>query len=75
MLAMFVLVAAHGVVTHIALARTPNWRITDPDNIKSEWWTWKNAPDKPFDNQATINGGPRYLAFDKEAIILRTFWT
>jgi hypothetical protein len=54
-------------VTRIALARTPNWNITDPDDIKSEWWTWKN-PDKPFDNYATVNGQQRHLAFDKEHI-------
>ncbi len=56
-----------GAVTRIALARTPNWTITDPDDIKSQWWTWKN-PEKPFDNYATINGQRRHLAFDKEHI-------
>jgi hypothetical protein len=56
-----------GAVTRIPLARTPNWHITDPDDIKSEWWTWKN-PDKPFDNYATINGQRRHLAFDKDQI-------
>ncbi len=59
--------AADGAVTRLALARTPNWQITDPDDIKSEWWTWKN-PDKPFDNYATVNGQRRHLAFDKEHI-------
>ena len=61
------MVGKDGAVTRIALARTPNWTITDPDDIKSEWWTWKN-PDKPFDNYATINGEQRHLAFDKEDI-------
>jgi len=61
------MVGRDGVVTRIALARTPNWNITDPDDIKSEWWTWKN-PDKPFDNYATINGQQRHLAFDKEHV-------
>jgi hypothetical protein len=56
-----------GAVTRIALARTPNWKISDPDDIKSEWWTWKN-PDKPFDNYTTINGQRRHLAFDLEQI-------
>ena len=56
-----------GIVTRIALARTPNWTISDLDDIQSEWWTWKN-PDKPFDNYATINGARRHLAFDKEDI-------
>ncbi len=40
-----------GVVTRIALARSPNWQITDPDDIKSEWWAWKN-PDKPFSKRS-----------------------
>ncbi|MGO9203738.1 MAG: LamG-like jellyroll fold domain-containing protein [Limisphaerales bacterium] len=61
------MVGKDGAVTRIALARTPNWTITDPDDIKSQWWTWKN-PDKPFDNYATINGQRRHLAFDKEDI-------
>ena len=61
------MVGKDGAVTRIALARTPNWTITDPDDIKSEWWTWKN-PDKPFDNYATINGQRRHLAFDKDDI-------
>ena len=57
------MVAGNGAVARIALARTPNWNIKDPDDIKSEWWTWKN-PDKPFDNYATIDGQRRHLAFD-----------
>ncbi len=58
------MVGKDGAVTRIPLARTPNWTITDPDDIKSQWWTWKN-PDKPFDNYATVNGERRHLAFDK----------
>ena len=54
-------------VSRIALARTPNWNISNPDDIKSEWWSWKN-PQKPFDNYATVNGQRRHLAFDAEHI-------
>ncbi len=61
------MIGTDGAVTRIALARTPNWTITDPDDIKSEWWTWKN-PRKPFDNYATLNGRRRHQAFDKEGI-------
>jgi hypothetical protein len=61
------MVGSGGAVTRIVLARTPNWRITDPDDIKSKWWTWKN-PDKPFDNYTRINGQRRHLAFDKDDI-------
>jgi hypothetical protein len=61
------MVGKDGAVTRIALARTPNWNITDLEDIKSEWWTWKN-PVKPFDNYTAINGQRRHLAFDKEQI-------
>ncbi len=60
-------VAADGAVQRLALARTPNWTIIDPDDIKSQWYTWKN-PQKPFDNFATVRGQRRHLAFDKEGI-------
>jgi hypothetical protein len=56
-----------GEVTRVTLARTPNWTITDLDDIQSEWWTWKN-PEKPFDNYAKIDGQRRHLAFDKDDI-------
>ncbi|MBN2451261.1 MAG: LamG domain-containing protein [Lentisphaeria bacterium] len=29
-------------VTRIALARTPNWTVSNPDDVKSEWWQWEN---------------------------------
>lgn len=61
------MVGKSGEVTRIALARTPNWKSTDHDDIKSEWWTWRN-PDKPFDNYTRINGQRRHLAFDQEHI-------
>jgi Concanavalin A-like lectin/glucanases superfamily len=61
------MVGKDGAVARITLARTPNWKITDPDDIKSEWWTWKN-PDKPFDNYTTVDGQRRHLAFDREQI-------
>ncbi len=61
------MVGQDDAVTRVALARTPNWNITDPDDIKSEWWTWKN-PDKPFDNYTTVKGQRRHLAFDRERI-------
>jgi hypothetical protein len=58
---------AETAAIRIRLARAPNWNITDPDDIKSEWFTWKN-PDRPFDNYTTINGQRRHLAFDPQQI-------
>jgi hypothetical protein len=28
-------------VTRIDLARTPNWEISDPQDVMSEWWEWQ----------------------------------
>jgi len=56
-----------GTIVRIKLARTPNWEVVDPDDIKSQWWTWKN-PKKPFDNYMEIAGGRRHLAFDPDHI-------
>ncbi len=36
------MVDAEGRITPIALARTPNWNVSDPDDVMSEWYTWKN---------------------------------
>lgn len=36
-------------VVRIPLARMPNWKITDPEDIKSEWWTWDYKGSKAFD--------------------------
>ncbi len=49
-------VDADGTVTRLKLARTPNWEISNPDDVLGEWWTWRNGdvgpnPDNP-DRQA-----------------------
>lgn len=49
-------VAKDGRISRIPLARTPNWKVSNPDDVKSEWWVWDN-PDKPFGNTATNRGG------------------
>ena len=36
-------------VVRLPLARMPNWKITDPEDIKSEWWTWDYPGSKTFD--------------------------
>ena len=33
---------AGGKVTRLRLARTPNWTVSNADDVKSEWWTWEN---------------------------------
>ncbi len=31
-----------GEITRLPLARTPNWKVSNPDDVKSEWWCWEN---------------------------------
>lgn len=33
----------NGQTTRIPIARTPNWKITDPDDPRSEWWELTDA--------------------------------
>ncbi|HEV7298278.1 MAG TPA: LamG-like jellyroll fold domain-containing protein [Tepidisphaeraceae bacterium] len=37
------LVAAGDKITRLHLARDPNWTVSDPEDVKSEWYTWKNS--------------------------------
>jgi len=36
-------------VTRIPLARMPNWKVSDPEDVKKEWWFWDN-PGNPYFN-------------------------
>jgi hypothetical protein len=54
-----------GATIRLALARTPNWSVSDPDDIKSEWWTWKN-PDNPWGSRVTLNGTQSHFGCDPE---------
>ncbi|MFP4380287.1 MAG: LamG-like jellyroll fold domain-containing protein [Candidatus Sumerlaeia bacterium] len=35
------MVDAAGDITRIDLAKTPNWTISDPEDVMSEWWEWE----------------------------------
>ncbi len=52
-------------VRRLHLARTPNWEVSDPDDPKSEWWTW----DQPewWRGLWTIEtqAGPRHMGISK----------
>ncbi len=59
---------AGGQSSRIALARTPNWTVSDPDDIKSEWYEW-DMPAKPFDAFTTNDKGQKlYQATDTQHI-------
>lgn len=36
-------------ITRIPLARMPNWTVSGPEDVKSEWWCWDN-PGHPYFN-------------------------
>ncbi len=41
-------VDAEGGIRRIPLARTPNWTVTDEDDVKSQWWHWDYRNERPF---------------------------
>ncbi len=40
------MVHGEGNIVRIPLARTPNWQVSDPDDIKSEWFQFNNPDDR-----------------------------
>ena len=41
--------SAARTTTRIPLARMPNWTVSDPEDVKKEWWFWDN-PGNPYFN-------------------------
>lgn len=61
-------VARDGKITRIPLARTPNWKVSNPDDVKSEWWVWDN-PGKTFGNTIqNASGQTIHLGIDTKHI-------
>ena len=62
------LVRKEGDSFRIPLARTPNWKRSNPDDVKSEWWVWDN-PKKVFGNTIkNPNGQEIHLGIDTKHI-------
>ena len=62
------LVRKEGDFLRIPLARTPNWKRSNPDDVKSEWWIWDN-PGKPFGNTIKNAAGQQvHLGIDTKHI-------
>ena len=54
-----------GTVTRIPIARTPNWEVSDPEDVKSEWWEWENPEWWVEKNRVTtVNGKKMHLGTD-----------
>jgi hypothetical protein len=53
-------------INRIPLARMPNWKVSDPEDVKSEWWYWDN-PGHPFFNLTMkAERGGKILAMGKD---------
>ncbi len=73
-----------GKATRLKLARTPNWTVSDPDDVKSEWWTWEQPQWWTQQNKTTVNGRKMHLGVDTKHLtksadhyrdaIVRTEW-
>ena len=48
-------------ITRIPIARMPNWKITDLEDIKSEWWTWDYKDSSPFNVFMTNESGKELI--------------
>ncbi len=70
-----------GKVIRVKLARTPNWSVTNPDDIKSEWYIWQDAERVEVETPDGKQGrvwciDPRHLtATDPDAYDGATVWT
>ena len=61
------MVEESGEVRRLPLARVPNWRPGDVDDVKAEWWQWNNERAHQHRNFVEGPGGQRlYLGIDTE---------
>ena len=57
-------VAGNGAITRIPLARTPNWKVSDPDDVTGEWHEWEQPQWWTDKNKTTVNGTKMHLGID-----------
>ena len=53
-------------ITRIPLARMPNWKVSDPEDVKSEWWRWDNPGHPYFNLTMTSQDGRKTLAMGRD---------
>jgi hypothetical protein len=53
-------------ITRIPLARMPNWKVSDPEDVKSEWWHWDNPGYPYFNMTMKAEGSDKILAMGKD---------
>ena len=59
-------VAGDGKITRIPIARTPNWNVSDPEDVMSEWWTWQQPQWWTGKNKTTVKGRKMHLGVDRD---------
>ena len=65
----------NGEITPLKLARTPNWEVSEPDDVSSEWWTWgKSQRTKVGDKQMHLVSS-KHLTGDAEYYKGASVWT
>ncbi len=61
------MVDENDAIVRLPLARMPNWTVSDPHDVKSEWWQWNYPEGRPFDVFTEGPGGRRlHLGIDTE---------
>ena len=53
-------------VTRIPLARMPNWNVTDPEDVKQQWWSWDNPGHPYFGLTMKSDDGRQTLAMGRD---------
>ena len=53
-------------ITRIPLARMPNWKVSDPEDVKKEWWFWDNPGHPYFHLTMKSDDGRRELAMGRD---------
>jgi len=66
-------VGADGAYRRLPIAREPNWRVSDPYRLGSEWWRWqKTAIDHPI---LTGTDAQNLKATNPDAYVGATVWS
>ncbi len=65
--------------TRLHLARTPNWKESNPEDVLGEWWTWKKGgtgpnPDNP-EQKMIVGEDPRITEYPREYFEDAKVWT
>ncbi len=66
------LIGSDGEITPLTLARSPNWKISDPDDVMSEWWTWEQPEWWKNLNKITVGEKRMHLGIDRRRLTGRS---